>query len=681
MVDRGFAAAPVHNGRHFPQLLPQSRYKELLAGSIMRFTPSLLDEIKARLPVSQVVGRRVRLVKAGREWKGLSPFNAEKTPSFFVNDQKQAWFDFSSGKNGNVFDFVMESEGLSFPEAVERLAAEAGVPLPARSADAERQEKKRAGLFDVMEMAAAYFEKTLKGQQGQAGRDYLAGRGVDEACRAEFRIGLAISERHALRDHLAGRSVDVATLVEAGLLISGEDIPVAYDRFRNRVMFPIQDLRGRIIAFGGRTLDKDAPAKYLNSPETPLFHKGSLLFNHHRARKGAHDKGRVIVVEGYMDVIAMAGAGFPETVAPLGTALTEEQMALLWRMASEPILCFDGDSAGQRAAFRAVDLALARLEPGKSVRFAFLPQGQDPDDLVRSAGARFVEGLLTAARPLSDVLWMRETAAAPLDTPERRAALERRLRETVARISDPVARRHYEADIDQRLEAFTPRRRGRRMPMSVDQARTGSRGHSGPSQKWREGLAPRQGLAPPGPGVTTFGAANPGTAQEALIVLGIDARHELLAELAEELSSLAFSNPDAREMARALLDAYAFEGEEDVLFTTPDSVELDKRRARLRQMLRPGDERFLTPEASPALLEEAVRQAIGLHDLARALRGQLRDAERALAAEQSEVSLASLQSLREACNVVHHASQEDEGQDSVTVLDNIIARTADIRRR
>jgi len=226
-----------------------------------------------------------------------------------------------------------------------------------------------------------------------------------------------------------------------------------------------------------------------------------------------------------------------------------------------------------------------------------------------------------------------------------------------------------------------PRRRGRRTPISVGEARTGSRGYSGRSPNSREGLPAQQGLVAPSPSVTTFGAANPGTAQEALIVLGIEARHELLAELAEELSSLAFSDPDAREMARALLDAHAFEGEEDVLFTTPDRAELDKRLARLRQMLRPGDERFLAPETSPALLEQAVRQAISLHDLGRALRGQLRDAERALAAEQSEVSLASLQSLREACNVVQHASQEDEGQDSVTALDNVIARTADIRRR
>ncbi|MBV9566606.1 MAG: DNA primase, partial [Hyphomicrobiales bacterium] len=270
----------------------------------MRFSPSLLDEIKARLPVSQVVGRRVRLVKSGKELKGLSPFNAEKTPSFFVNDQKQAWFDFSSGKNGNIFDFVIASEGVSFPEAVERLAAEAGVPLPARSADVERQEKKRAGLIEVVEMACVYFEGVLKGPQGRVAREYLAGRGLTDNPRTEFRVGYATAERHGLRDHLAGKGVDVATMVEAGLLVSGPDIPVAYDRFRNRVMFPIQDLRARVIAFGGRTLDPQAPAKYLNSPETQLFHKGSLLFNQHRARKAAHEKGRVIAVEGYMDVIA-----------------------------------------------------------------------------------------------------------------------------------------------------------------------------------------------------------------------------------------------------------------------------------------------------------------------------------------------------------------------------------------
>ncbi|MFI5015839.1 MAG: DNA primase [Hyphomicrobiales bacterium] len=642
----------------------------------MRFSPSFLDEIKARLPVSQVVGRRVRLVKAGREWKGLSPFNAEKTPSFFVNDQKQAWFDFSSGKNGNIFDFVIESEGLSFPEAVERLAGEAGIELPARSADGERQEKQRLGLVEAMEMAASYFESVFKGPQGRVARDYLASRGLAETARAEFRIGYALPERHALRDHLAGKGVAVETMVEAGLLVSGPDIPVAYDRFRNRVMFPIQDLRGRVIAFGGRTLDAEVQAKYLNSPETPLFHKGSLLFNQHRARKPAHDRGRVVAVEGYMDVIAMSAAGFAETVAPLGTALTEEQMGLLWRLADEPILCFDGDKAGQRAAFRAVDLALAHLQPSKSVRFAFLPQGQDPDDLVRQAGPQAVEAVLAAARPLSEVLWMRETAAGPLDTPERRAAMERRLREAVARIGDPLARRHYEADISQRLESISPRRppqgRGfggnersafRAGPRAAYELRPWSRFEG----RQQAPLAPSPELA----SASAFSGVNLGAAQEALIVLGLDARPDLMAELAEDLSSLAFFDPDARLLARTLLDDHAFEGEGEG--ASPSASDPEAVRARLRRKLRPGDGRFLNADAEPEALEAELRQAIGLHDRSRALRSEMRDAERALGADPTEASLAWLSDVHDRLAALQQMPASSERQSVGRSLEQAIA--------
>jgi DNA primase len=589
----------------------------------MRFSPSLLDEIKARLPVSQVVGRRVRLVKSGNEWKGLSPFNAEKTPSFFVNDQKQAWFDFSSGKNGNIFDFVIESEGVSFPEAVERLAAEAGVPLPARSADAERQEKKRAGLVEVAEMACGYFEAVLKGPKGRIAREYLAQRRLTEAARAEFRVGYATAERHALRDHLAGKGVDVGTMVEAGLLVSGPDIPVAYDRFRNRVMFPIQDMRARVVAFGGRTLDPEVSAKYLNSPETQLFHKGSLLFNQHRARKAAHEKGRVIAVEGDMDAIAMSEAGFAETVAPLGTALTEEQMTLLWRMADEPILCFDGDKAGQRAAFRAVDLALSHLSPGKSVRFAFLPEGQDPDDLVRGAGAGAVEGVLEMARPLSDVLWVREIAAAPFDTPERRAALERRLREAVARVGDSLARRYYEADIAERLRKIAP---GARSPQGANR---GTDRHF-PRERQQAPAVASPGLA----SAPTFSGTSPGAAQEALIVLALDARRDLLDGLTEELSSLAISDPEARELAKLLLHDHALENEPETVGMESRATRIDALRARLRRKLRPRDDRFLVETCPTAELEAVLRQVIGLHDLSRAVRSELHDAERALAGEE-----------------------------------------------
>ena len=331
----------------------------------MRFSQEFLDELKARLPVSEVVGRRVKLKKAGREWKGLSPFQQEKSPSFTVNDQKGFYHDFSSGKHGSIFDFVMETEGVPFGEAVERLASMAGMPLPQVSPEAERREQRRKTLHDIMELAATFFADTLAARQGARARGYLADRSLDPSTQLKFRIGYATHERFALKEHLGKAGVPVEDMIEAGLLVTGDDVPVPYDRFRDRVMFPITDARGRVIAFGGRALEKDVPAKYLNSPETPLFHKGDNLYNLAAARLAAHNGATPVVVEGYVDVIAMVGAGFEAAVAPLGTALTENQLALLWRMADEPILCFDGDKAGQKAAFRAADLALPHLQAGK----------------------------------------------------------------------------------------------------------------------------------------------------------------------------------------------------------------------------------------------------------------------------------------------------------------------------
>src|SRR6266699_5966375 len=345
----------------------------------MRFTPQFLDELRARLPVSEVVGRRVKLKRAGREWKGLSPFQQEKSPSFTVNDQKGFYHDFSSGKHGDIISFLMETEGVGFTEAVERLAQMAGVPLPAVTPDAARHEQRRKTLYDVMDLAAKFFADTLASRHGAKARGYLGDRAISPAVQLQFRIGYAPGERFALKEYLGAQGIPVEDMVEAGLLIAGDDIPVPYDRFRDRVMFPITDLRGRVIAFGGRALEKDAQAKYLNSPETPLFHKGATLYNIAAARAAAHKGAAVIVVEGYVDVIAMVGAGFEATVAPLGTALTEDQLGLLWKMADEPTLCFDGDGAGRRAAYRALDLALPQVKPGKTVAFALLPEGQDPD--------------------------------------------------------------------------------------------------------------------------------------------------------------------------------------------------------------------------------------------------------------------------------------------------------------
>src|SRR5258707_11166882 len=348
----------------------------------------------------------------------------------------------------------METEGVGFAEAVEGLASMAGMPLPAVTPDAARHEQRRKTLHDVMDLAAKFFADTLASRGGAKARGYLADRAISPSVQVQFRIGYAPGERFALKEHLGAQGIPVEDMVEAGLLIAGDDIPVPYDRFRDRVMFPIADLRGRVIAFGGRALEKDQPAKYLNSPETPLFHKGDNLYNLAPARLATHNGAALVVVEGYVDVIAMVGAGFAASVAPLGTALTENQLALLWKMADEPILCFDGDKAGQKAAWRAADMALPHLKPGKSVRFALFPEGQDPDDLARSGGRAAIEEAISAARGLADIIWSREIEGGTFATPERRAALEARIGELANGIRDEVIRRYYRQDLVECLQGM-----------------------------------------------------------------------------------------------------------------------------------------------------------------------------------------------------------------------------------
>jgi DNA primase len=420
-----------------------------------RFTPDFLDELKARLRPSDVIGRKLKLKKQGNEWVALSPFTKEKSPSFFVNDQKGFYHCFSSGKHGDIINFLQEVDKLSFAEAVELLAEEAGLQIPEdRPGDAEASEK-RKGLIEASEAAAAFFQSMLRRAPGRVATDYLKGRGVSEEQIEQFRIGYAPGERTALKDYLINKGFAEPVLIEAGLLIKPEDGGASYDRFRNRVMFPILGAKDAVIAFGGRALDKDARAKYLNSPETPLFHKGAVLYNYAHARAASSETAKpLIVCEGYMDVVALWGAGFKSAVAPLGTALTENQLALLWRQSDEPALCFDGDKAGLGAAYRAIDRALPLLKPGKSLSFAFLPQGQDPDDVIRGGGAGAFEAALADARSLADVLWRREQEASDLGTPEKRAGLRTRLRALVAGIADKDVRHAYGVEIANRLRDF-----------------------------------------------------------------------------------------------------------------------------------------------------------------------------------------------------------------------------------
>src|SRR4051794_8723675 len=513
----------------------------------MRFPPSFLDELKSRLPVSEVVRRRVALKKAGREWKGLSPFNKEKTPSFFVNDQKQAWFDFSSQKNGSIFDFVMMTEGVTFPEAVERLASMAGVPLPRSTPEAEAREERRKTLHDIVELAAKFFETTLAARAGAKARGYLADRGLDPKTQLRFRIGYAPAERFALKEHLGAQGISTDDMVEAGLLVSGEDIPVPYDRFRDRVMFPITDLRGRTIAFGGRGLEKDVQAKDLNPPETPLFHKGPNLYNGAAARQAAHNGAQIVVVEGYIDVIAMVTAGYDAAVAPLGTALTEDQLALIWKMSDEPVLCFDGDGAGRRAAYRAVDLALPHIKPRKTVKFALLPEGQDPDDLLRSGGREAIAEVIGAAHPLADMLWQRETEAGGFDTPERRAGLDQRIAEVTNVIADPSVRKYYRQDLDERVRTlFAP------APRPANENRRGWESRSGPKDGWKgRGRSPAQRDLPAVPSSRLTGSPlvrglrTALAAREALILLALVNHPGLLDTHAEQLTELEFRHAEA----------------------------------------------------------------------------------------------------------------------------------------
>ena len=458
----------------------------------MRFPPHFLDEIRARVPLEGAIAKRVRLQRRGRESIGLCPFHKEKTPSFTVNEDKGFFHCFGCGAHGDVIGFVMRDEGLAFPEAIERLAGDAGLALPARDAHAEAREQERLSLYAVVETAAAWFEAELAGPRGAAARHYLDGRGVNEETRARFRLGFAPEGRQGLRSALAGGGVPAAMMLEAGLVVAPEDGGAPYDRFRARVIFPICDQRGRVVAFGGRALGEGQP-KYLNSPETPLFSKGALLYGQHLAAPAARKAGRAIAVEGYMDVIALHRAGIAEAVAPLGTALTEEQLEMLWRLADDPVLCFDGDEAGIRAAARAVDRALPRINAGRSLRFALLPAGQDPDTMVRDHGRQAMAEIVEAAIPLSQQLWKATAGGRVLDTPEARARVGKQLKDQVQRIPDrDLQNRYLFEEFWPRLKALSRAQRpaGRpapavaEVPLSRGEALgSGSRGTARPRER------------------------------------------------------------------------------------------------------------------------------------------------------------------------------------------------------
>ena len=508
----------------------------------MTLSPAWLDELRARTLLSGVIGKTTKLQRAGREWKACCPFHNEKSPSFTVNDDKGFYHCFGCGAHGDAIRWMTDHQGLPFIDAVKELAQAAGLDVPAQDPRAREQAERASTLHDVMGQAEAWYVEQLGRAEGSSARAYLAKRGISEAQARSFRIGLAPESRTALRSAL--KSVGDERLVECGMLIQPEEGKrEPYDRFRGRLMIPIRDPRGRTIAFGGRILGDGEP-KYLNSPETALFDKGRTLFNLDRAAAASRKAGRVIVVEGYMDVIALAGAGIDEAVAPLGTALTEGQLERLWRLDPAPILCFDGDGAGQKAAVRAIGRALPFLQPGRTLRFLTLPAGQDPDDLVRAGGRQAIEALLDAPEPLVERLWRHEQAALPLDTPEARAGLKQRLAEHARAIADRDVSYAYASDFRQRADAlFTPPKREWQPRPPGRPAKPGDRRGAWPVPRPVSDAAKAMSRT----------GIDPATARA--LLSGLVRVPVAISEHVEALSHLVFADPALDQVRSALVEA------------------------------------------------------------------------------------------------------------------------------
>ncbi|WP_269930538.1 DNA primase [Aminobacter sp. HY435] len=618
----------------------------------MRFSDGFLSEIRDRVPISAVVGQRVTWdrkktnTQKGDFW-ACCPFHGEKSPSFHCEDRKGRYHCFGCGVTGDHFRFLTEMDGLSFPEAVERIAEMAGVPMPARDAQEERREREKASLHDVMELATGFFEDQLQTSEGARARAYLRDRGLALATQQSFRLGYAPDSRNALKEFLASKGVEKAQMEACGLTVF-EDVPVSYDRFRDRIMFPIPDSRGRIIAFGGRAMSAEISAKYLNSPETELFHKGNVLYNFARARKALQKGGTVIAVEGYMDVIALAQAGFENVVAPLGTALTENQLGLLWRMSGEPVLCFDGDKAGLKAAYRAADLALPLVAPGHTARFALLPEGKDPDDLVKAEGPEAFRAVLGAARPLADLVWMRETSGGVFDTPERRAELEKTLRELTSRIKDESVRYHYQQEMRERVLSFFGNQRGRQQGQG-ERGGKGAFGKGGDRAQWNKGgnaaasgrFAVSDSLARSAM-VKRAGGIMP--LREAALVVALVNHPTLIDENFDHVERLDLTNQELKQLHAVLIDAMAHHeaNNRDQVVSAIARAGCTEVWERAVALIRKARQWTALNDAALEDARDAFAQTLHLHRSARTLHKELKQAEAALATDPTDENYRNL---------------------------------------
>jgi DNA primase len=512
-------------------------------------SPAFLDELRSRTSLSALVGKSVKLTKAGREYKACCPFHKEKTPSFTLSDEKGFYHCFGCGAHGDAIRWLTDNRGLPFMDAVKELADAAGMEVPAADPRAQEKAERAVGLYEIMDAAQRWFEEQLGGIEGAEARAYLEERGITDATRRRFGFGYAPDSFSKLRVALSRFGNE--RLIEAGLIIAPENDREPYDRFRGRLTFPIRDRRGRTIAFSARILGPGEP-KYLNSPETPLFDKGRSLFNIDRAAAAVREAKRVIVVEGQMDVIALDQAGIGEAVAPLGTALTEAQLGLLWQLSPTPILCFDGDAPGQKAAIRGAVRALPHVAPGRSMSFATLPPGQDPDDLVKADGREAFEALLESPEPLVDRLWRHEVAAEPLDTPEQRAGLRQRLLDHTSSIGDPNVRDQYRQELLRRFSEHT------RPPPRAQ--------HPQQQRQWTKGKFEKgrfQPYRPVSDGAKGVASAGIDPRMIRAVLAGLIRHPELVAEHAEAIMALPLADRAAASLRDALLSAALLHGQLD----------------------------------------------------------------------------------------------------------------------
>jgi DNA primase len=655
----------------------------------MRFSPTFLEEIKDRVPISDVIGKRVTWdrkksnASKGDYW-ACCPFHGEKSPSFHCEDRKGRYHCFGCGVSGDHFRFLNELDGMSFPEAVQQIADIAGIAMPQPDVEAEKRDRQRSTLQDVMEMATQFFQDQLQTANGARARAYLRDRGLTGRTIETFRLGYAPESRNALKEHLATKGIPREQIEACGLVVHGPEIAVSYDRFRDRIMFPILSSREKVIAFGGRAMSPDAPAKYLNSNETELFHKGNVLYNFARARRtlgGADGNETIIAVEGYMDVIALHQAGIENAVAPLGTALTENQLELLWKLTQQPVLCFDGDGAGIRAANRAVDLALPHLKPGRSVRFALLPDGKDPDDLVRDEGRGPFDKVMAAARSLSDMVWTREIQAGTFDTPEKRAELEAKLKQVVTVIGDESVRRHYGQEMRDRLNAYLrgPQRapyQGGGYARGGGNAGSGFQGRGGQGQRpggrggFGKDAAPMRALAGVSDRLARSSIVSGTQAlpplKESVLALTIVNHPEVLFAEYDEVSAIDYESKELQRLWSQVLNAAAAKGPRltrEMLVESLEAAGFAGLLAMLDQQVRFARLWIATAAADPADALEGYRQALALHKRTKALLWQRRDLERDLAraTEEGDDDMASLvlRNLEEVQNEVERLENQE----------------------